>query len=433
MATFNVNRFVTDLNYRYKMPALTVKIEPIPKRRNRCQTLLSNIERVSKCLGVQGVNPEFILKWLSLELGISQKISTETRKNRTIKSYILLSSVQPDLLQPKLDSFISNWVLCKTCQNPETSLWKSDKKTISQRCFACGKVNSKNLTDKFSKFIVIKLPEIEPEPPKKYQNEQNEEKLSPTNSINAVGWNDGDDFELETDDFSAIDRTMKLYQAGAETISLTSLKNFPEKSRINAFLKYLTELRERLGEKRFMSSNREIELLVTSFQLKSAAIKPIFQSFLKWKKKFSFDKIKSLITSHKKFFESICILDTVNCEREIFGQFQLMIDFNRKSLLKLSVNIFHCLYDNDVISEDVILEWNSGKLRFLKEDVDKRMKDHCTKLINWLETAESESESEEDDEEVQIINQEVSDFVRKYYDYESEVSEVESDVDISQI
>jgi len=431
MATFNVNRLVTDLNYRYKMPALTVKIEPIPKRRNRCQTLLLNIERVSKCLGVQGVNPEFILKWLSLELGISQKISTEARKNRTIKSFILLSSVQPELLQPKLDSFIYNWVLCKTCQNPETSLWKSDKKTILQRCFACGQVNTKNLTDKFSKFIVMKLPEKEPEPPKKYQKEQKEEKLSSTNSINAVGWNDGDEFELETDDFSAIDRTMKLYQAGAETISLTSLKNFPEKSRIYAFLKYLTESRERLGEKKFLCSGREIELLVTSFHLKSAAIRPIFQNFLKWKKKkFSFEKIKSLIISHKQFFESICILDTVNCEREIFGQFQLMIDFNRKSLLKVSVNIFHCLYDNDVISEDVILEWNSGKLRFLKEDVDNRMKDGCAKLINWLETAESESESEE---EVQIINREVSDFVKKYYEYESEVSEVESDIDISQI
>jgi len=241
MATFNVNRFVTDPNYRYKMPGLTVKIEPIPKRRNRCQTLLSNIERVSKCLGVQGVNPEFVLKWLSLELGIQQKITTENRKNRTIKTYSLLGSVQPESLQPKLDSFISKWILCKTCENPETSLWKSDKNTISQRCYACGKVNVSKTDDKFSKFIVLKLPEIEPEPPKKYQKEQKEENLIPTDKIIADGWNDDDDFELETDDFSAIDRTMKLYKSGVETISLTSLKIYPEKSRIYAFLKYLTE------------------------------------------------------------------------------------------------------------------------------------------------------------------------------------------------
>jgi len=310
-------------------------------------------------------------------------------------------------------------------------LWRSDKNTISQRCFACGKINAMKSIDKFSKFIIMKLPQTEPEPPTKYKKEQKEQILTPTDSISADGWNDDDDFELDTDDFSAIDRTMKLYKAGAETVSLTSLTKFPEKSRIHAFLKYLTELKEQLGEK-FLNSNREIELLVTSFQLKSAAIKPIFQNFLKWrKKKFSFDKIKSLITSHRLFFESLCILDTVNCEREIFGQFQSMIDFNRKSLLKVSVNIFHCLYDCDIICEDVILEWNSGKLKFLKPDVDKRMKEQCFKLINWLETAESESES--DNEEMQTTNHKVSHFVKKYYNYESEISEVESDIDISKI
>jgi len=432
MATFNVNRFVTDLNYRYKMPALTVKIEPIPKRRNRCQTLITNIERVSKCLGVQGVNPEFILKWLSLEVGISQKIIIEARKNRNIKNYSLLGLIQPELLQPKLDKFISNWVLCETCENPETSLWRSDKNVIYQRCYACGKLAMKKADDKFSKFIVVKLPEIEPEPPKKYQKEQKEELLSPTDSINADGWNDDDDFELETDDFSAIDRTMQLYKSGSETISLTSLKNYPQQSRIYAFLKYLTDLRCSLGEKEFLQSNRDIEFLVTCFQLKSAVIKPIFKKFLKWKKKkFSFEQIKSLIATHKQFFESISILDTVNCEREIFGQFQSMINFNRKSLLKVSANVFHCLYDNDIICEDVILEWNSGKLRFLKEDVDERMKGNCRKLIDWLETAECESDS--NDEKEPIKNHEISKFVKKYYHYESEVSDVESDVDISKI
>jgi len=394
--------------------------------------LLTNIERVSKCLGVQGVNPEFILKWLSLEVGISQKIIVEARKNRTIKNYTLLGLIQSELLQPKLDKFISNWVLCATCENPETSLWSSEKNFISQRCYACGKLTIKKADDKFSKFIVLKLPEIEPEPPKKYQKDQTEETLTPIDSINVDGWNDDDDFELETDDFSAIDRTMQLYKSGSETISLTSLKNYPQKSRIYAFLKYLTDLKCRLGEKQFLTSNVDIEFLVTSFQLKSAAIKPIFQNFLKWKKKkFSLEQIKSLIASHKQFFESISILDTVNCEREIFGQFQSMIDFNRKSLLKVSVNVFHCLYDNDIICEDVILEWNSGKLRFLKEDIDKRMKGNCCKLINWLETAESESDS--DDEKEPIKNHEISEFVRKYYDYKSESSEVESDIDISQI
>merc|ERR1711976_630035 len=221
-------------------------------------------------------------------------------------------------------------------------------------------------------------------------------------------------------------------KSGSNTISLTSLKNYPQKSRIYVFLKYLKDLRDKLGEKRFLNSRRDIEFLVTSFQLKSAAIKPIFQKFLKWKKKkFSLEQIKSLIASHKQFFDSISILDTVNCEREIFGQFQSIIDFNRKSLLRVSVNIFHYLYDNDIICEDVILEWNSGKFSFLKKDIDDRMKSNCFKLINWLQTVESGSES--DDQNEPIKNHVISDFVRKYYDYESEVSDVESDIDISQI
>merc|ERR1712154_264335 len=81
-----------------------------------------------------------ILKWLSLEVGISQKIIIEARKNRTIKNYSLLGPIQSELLQPKLDKFISDWVLCGTCENPETLLWRSEKNFISQRCYACGQL-----------------------------------------------------------------------------------------------------------------------------------------------------------------------------------------------------------------------------------------------------------------------------------------------------
>lgn len=433
------------------MPALILKTESIPKKRNRMQTIITNIDRVAKSLGAEGVNSGHVLKWLSLELGVSSKIDTDVRKTRTIKNYILLSAVQADKIQPKLDRFIANWILCKICENPETSLWKYDKKTIHQRCYACGKLNTIENNCKFSKYLIDKIPTSEPDPPKKYRSKKQEEEVTApiSNCLKVDGWNDNDNFELEVDDFSAIDRTMKLYESGSTTVSLTSLKTFSQQSRIYAFLRYLSELREELGNQQFLQSPARIKFLVLAFQLNSAIIKPVFQKFLKWsKKKFSMEQISSVLKNHRVFFDTLCSLDTLNCEREIFGQFQIILDRNRKSLLESSSRVFYLLYDSDIVCETVILEWyNSEVSKFITSNVDKRMKVNCKNFVNWLKTAETETDdSDSDQDDIQIENREsshrqnisipdkrVSEYVKKYFQYDSEDEKSESDLDISTI
>jgi len=431
MATFNVNRSIKDSSYRYKMPAIITKIEPIPKRRNRSQTMITNLEKISKSLGVQGVTPDFILKFLSQELGVSSKINKELRKSNTVKHYILLTSVQPQIIQPKMDVFIQNWILCRTCDNPETDLWKIEQKIISQKCYACGKLNEILVVDKFGKFLVDKLPDSEPVPPKKYQKLLDKPEKSCLSDKKVSGWESDDDFELEMDDFSAIDRTMKLYQTGETTVNLTSLKNFPESSRNYAFLKYLKECK---------SDSSKIKFLLRSFQLESALIKPVFQKHLKWtKKKFDFTQLESKIKNHAEFFEAISYLDTINCERKILTEILKIIDFNRKKLLEFTPKILFLLYDEDVICEEVILEWYDGKFKVLKHDIEKRVKEKCGLLVDWLRNAEEEHDSEDEVSQKVSIKLDIEKNDDQKYDYQTfnypsdTNSEDESDLDISKI
>ena len=59
--------------------------------------------------------------------------------------------------------------------------------------------------------------------------------------------------------------------------------------------------------------------------------------------------------------------------------------------LKIFPKILHALYDEDVLSETIILNWNK-KLAASDSPLVSRLEP----LITWLEQSDSESESEED-------------------------------------
>lgn len=69
--------------------------------------------------------------------------------------YIVNGSHESAKLQDLLDSFIKKYVLCASCDNPETILAVHAKKgTISSTCKACGYTGFISLTDKLSTYII---------------------------------------------------------------------------------------------------------------------------------------------------------------------------------------------------------------------------------------------------------------------------------------
>jgi translation initiation factor 5 len=142
MGTLNVNRKVSDLYYRYKMPRICAKVEG---KGNGIKTVIVNMADVARALNRPATYPT---KYFGCELG------AQTQFDHKNERFIVNGSHDSLKLQDLLDGFIRKYVLCPECDNPETDLLISAKKEIiSQTCK--GKISSshgslQNLTTLFS-------------------------------------------------------------------------------------------------------------------------------------------------------------------------------------------------------------------------------------------------------------------------------------------
>lgn len=119
------------------MPRLCVKFE-------KKKTLLSNLTQVAKALDRPAI---YILKYFSIEIGA--QIVEDKKDDR----FFINGFHDAQKLQELLNFFIQTYVLCTTCENPETQLLVENKK-ISQKCKACGYQTFLKNQHKLNNFII---------------------------------------------------------------------------------------------------------------------------------------------------------------------------------------------------------------------------------------------------------------------------------------
>ncbi len=121
----------TDRFYRYKMPALAIKMES-------GKTKIANITDVATSLSREASE---IMKFLSCELGTN------------MKDNILFGRFTVPQLSHLLSTYINTFVLCPTCENPETK-YTIVKKRLCLTCQACGSSNKLSSDHKIVKTIM---------------------------------------------------------------------------------------------------------------------------------------------------------------------------------------------------------------------------------------------------------------------------------------
>ncbi|KAJ9154978.1 Eukaryotic translation initiation factor 5 [Pleurostoma richardsiae] len=141
MALINVRRDVTDAFYRYKMERLVTKIEG---KGNGIKTVIVNLSSVAQSLARPGA---YLIKYFGFELGAQTNIDPADDR------WIINGSHDANKLQEYLDGFISKFVLCKKCKNPETDVIIKDGRIILD-CKACGQRTDVDLRHKLSGFIL---------------------------------------------------------------------------------------------------------------------------------------------------------------------------------------------------------------------------------------------------------------------------------------
>ena len=120
----NVKGDVFDPYYRYQMPQLCLRIEG---RGNGVRTVVDNLHLISKAINRL---PTCVLKYFGHRLGA--QTSVDAKQNR----YIINGQPTRSDLHDLLFKFIREYVICQTCQNPETLLGLGPALLLKPPCCA---------------------------------------------------------------------------------------------------------------------------------------------------------------------------------------------------------------------------------------------------------------------------------------------------------
>ncbi|KAJ5684562.1 uncharacterized protein N7477_000907 [Penicillium maclennaniae] len=404
MATVNIRRDVTDPFYRYKMEKLQSKIEG---KGNGIKTVI----------------------YFGFELG------AQANAKPTDERWIINGAHDANKLQDYLDGFISKFVLCKKCKNPETEVSIKDEKIILD-CKACGQRTDVDPRLKLSTFIVRNQPKPgkKEKKDKKARREAKKAQANGTNGDDASPGDsngsehdeeDGDEaleapsddevlrqaqaIEVEAeiaDDDWALDTSAEAVAARTKDLSADFNRAVvlddgdDEADGPSAYEELGSWILATAEEKGGVSAvtNDEIEMKVKDLLIdskhKTCAVlaQSIFDENIVAQIPVRAKLLKSLITSERH-------------EKAFLGGTERFVGVDhdsetRKTLKKKIPAILHGYYEHELVDEEVLKAWGAKpSKKYVKLSISKEIREKAQPFLEWLENAETEDEDESSDEE----------------------------------
>lgn len=423
MGTLNVNRKVTDLYYRYKMPRICAKVEG---KGNGIKTVIVNMPEVAKALNRPATYPT---KYFGCELG------AQTQFDHKNERFIVNGSHDAAKLQELLDGFIKKYVLCPECDNPETDLLIATKKEIiSQTCKACGYHGLITVQHELNTFILKNPPNINPATQGASLTEGKRSKRSnkkadgdvstngdqshdssefensklsvscastgvksggliifPTFQVTNSNEDDDDDGNWTADvSAEAVRARMQDLTDGAKNITISEDTEKTEKERIDIFYDYVKKRRD-IGDLNSVQSHMELHNEANRLEVHQKATLILAELL------FSANIIVE-VKKHRNLLLRFTH-DDPKAQKYLIGGVELILALHAEKLMEKAAGIFKMFYDLDLLEEKVLVEWGSKvSKKYVSKEVAAQIHEKATPFIKWLQEAEEESEDSEDDE-----------------------------------
>lgn len=402
--SLNVNRSVSDAFYRYKMPKLLAKVEG---KGNGIKTVIVNMVDVAKALGRP---PTYPTKYFGCELGAQTQFDFKDER------FIVNGSHEAGKLQDLLDGFIRKFVLCPECDNPETVLSVQPKKnTLSQSCKACGYNGLIKGGHRLITYIIKNPPTVNPaaqgaslttgKRAKRGKKDANGGD-SPQNGSDEGEWNsstNGKKIEDDEDDDWSVDVSAEAVRArqladlseGVKSLALTDDAEKPEKDRMDLFYKFLQVKMNGVSK----LDELDKELLGEAERLDVRAKSALVLAEL------LFDQnIIQQVKTHRKILLRFCHENT-KAQKYLIGGIEQVINLHKEQLLPKVALLFKNLYDEDILDEEVLLEWHSKvSKKYVTKELSAEIHTKAEPFMKWLKEAEEEESSDEvseDDVEIE--------------------------------
>ncbi|CAL9241050.1 unnamed protein product [Arabidopsis halleri] len=136
-----------DAFYRYKMPKMVTKTEG---KGNGIKTNIINNVEIAKALARP---PSYTTKYFGCELGAQSKFDEKTGTS------LVNGAHNTSKLAGLLENFIKKYVQCYGCGNPETEIIITKTQMVNLKCAACGFISEVDMRDKLTNFILKNPPE----------------------------------------------------------------------------------------------------------------------------------------------------------------------------------------------------------------------------------------------------------------------------------
>jgi len=373
----NINRAVNDPFYRYKMPRVIAKVEG---KGNGIKTVIANMSEIAKALARP---PTYPTKYFGCELGAQTNFDLKNDR------YIVNGEHDANKLQDILDGFIKKFVLCPSCENPETTL-SVKRQTIQGKCKACGYSFTVDPKQKLSTFIMKNPPPPEAETDAKEKRDSptlengtnGEDRLSPVINGKEVHNNNEADDDWAPEPTDAPDLLPS--QIGKLVIVKDLEKTMDE--RLDMLHSFFIAARNDCS----IEDNKKIVNEAERLELKTKAPLLLADAL--------FDEdVVNQIKTYRNLLLRFCLNDK-KAQKYLLGGIEQLIFKYRQTLLPKTGHIIKALYDNDVCEEETILTWGAKpSSKYVAKDFSKELMKIADPVLTWLKEAEEDTAEEDDD------------------------------------
>ena len=427
-----------DAFYRYKMPKMITKIEG---RGNGIKTNIVNMVDIAKALARPA---SYTTKYFGCELGAQSKFDEKTGTSHVNGAHDTAK------LAGLLENFIKKYVQCYGCGNPETEIIITKSQMIQLKCAACGFVSDVDMRDKLTTFIIKNPPEIKKGSKnnkamrraekerlkegevadeelkklkkevkkkgssskdgttksgssKKKANGSDEDRTSPTHSQidekEEAHNEDDDDVQWQTDTSLEAARQRIQEQLSAVTADMVMLStNEPEKKKEASKVSDNSENGNSMHYRTLVGEVKvKLEKGVSAKELQShlAALPASAQEKMSALYEAIFDGIEkgfAKVAIKKKSYLAAAVAEEEGLQLLLLSAIEEFSCKSTSNALKEVALVLKALYDADVLEEEHIVQWYRKGLK--GDNKESMIWKNVQPFIDWLQTAESESEEE---------------------------------------
>ncbi|PSN43454.1 Eukaryotic translation initiation factor 5 [Blattella germanica] len=327
-------------------------------------------------------------KYFGCELGAQTQFDFKNDR------FIVNGSHDATKLQDLLDGFIRKFVLCPECDNPETTLTVSQRKsTINQACKAYlnpaaqGSSLTEGKRGRRSKKANGESNGTEDGHPS--DNDSSDHVVEAPEKI-ADDDGDNENWAVEVSEEAVRARLQELTD-GAKGMTITDDLEKTEKERMDLLYEFIKTRRDS-GQLLQINVHKELVTEAERLEIKSKA--PLVLAEL------LFDQnIHTQVKKYRILFLRFTHEDP-KAQKYLLGGIEQVIALHKDMLLPKVPGIFKMFYDADILEENVLLEWATKvSKKYVSRELSQEIHNKAEPFIKWLKEAEEEDDSYSDDDE----------------------------------